>query len=397
MMRLGRAQARRRARSSWRTRRRGRPRVSVIVSCFNYERYVGEAISSALAQDGAATEVIVVDDGSSDGSRAAIEAFGDRVTALYKDNGGQASALNAGFRASSGDAVIFLDADDLLLPSAAAAVAEALSDAEIAKAHWPMAVIDAEGHLTGAFRDRELAEGDLRRAAIAEGPLGDAAITSAAMSGNAFPRWLLERVTPIPEAQYRIGADEYLFGLAPAFGPIVRLEPLSLYRVHGDNAHARRSFESMLSFQRAHYATIARAVGEACRREGRAYDEAAWERSAWWLRTARVVRAIEALVPAGERLALLDQANLGIKAELRGRHVVPFPQADGEFAGIPADEQAALEELEQLRHAGVEYLALAWPAFWWLDEFPALAAALSARGRLLARSEDVLVFGPAKA
>jgi hypothetical protein len=282
----------------------------------------------------------------------------------------------------------------VLLPGAASAVAEALSDGVAAKAHWPMPVIDAAGRRTGAIQDDELAEGDLRRHAAQEGPLGDMTMPSAAMSGNAFPRWLLERVMPIPEEQYRIGADEYLFGVAPAFGPITRLAPLSLYRVHGENAHARRSFERMLSFQERHYAIVVETVSEAWRREGRRHDVRDWARSAWWLRTGRVVRAIEECVPAGERLALIDQAKLGIGGELRGRHVIPFPEASGEFAGVPSDDGDALAELEALWHSGVRYVALAWPAFWWLDEYPRLAGALGAHRRRLAHTDDVLLYGP---
>jgi hypothetical protein len=371
-----------------------RPSVSVVVSCFNYKRYVGQAIRSALDQVGAAIEVIAVDDGSRDGSQAAIAEFGDDVSAIYKGNGGQASALNAGFRLSGGESVIFLDADDVLLPGAARAVTRALGDGLAAKAHWPMPVIDAGGRRTGAIHDAELAEGDLRIHAVREGPLGDMAMASAAMSGNAFPRWLLERVMPIPERQYRIGADEYLFGLAPAFGPIVRLEPLSLYRMHGENAHARRSFERMLSFQERHYAIVTETVAEAFTREGRPHDVRAWERSAWWLRTARVVRQIEACVPAGEQLALIDQAKLGVGVSLRGRRVIPCPEAGGACAGAPADDEAALAEHERLLRSGVRYLAVAWPAFWWLDEYPRLSAALGTERVLLADTDDVLVYGP---
>ena len=62
--------------------------------------------------------MIVVDDGSTDDSRRVIESYGDRVTAIFQENGGQAAAFNTGFAASSGEIVIFLDADDLLAPDA---------------------------------------------------------------------------------------------------------------------------------------------------------------------------------------------------------------------------------------------------------------------------------------
>ncbi|HWX75264.1 MAG TPA: glycosyltransferase [Solirubrobacteraceae bacterium] len=370
-----------------------RARVSVIVSCFDYERYVGEAIASALAQAHPDVEVIAVDDGSRDRSREVIGSFGERVRSVFKDNGGQASALNAGFAVSSGEVVLFLDADDVLLAGAAGEVAESVRGA-VAKAHWPMPVIDAAGRRTGEVRDAVLPAGDMRAAALAQGPLCEETVASAAMSGNAFARWLLERVMPIPEEHYRIGADEYLFGLAPAFGEIARLAPQSLYRVHGANAHSARAFEDMLSFQEGHHAILARTVREAHAAEGGHVDERAWERSAWWLRAGRVARAIEASVPRGERVALIDEHKLGIHGELRGRRVLPFPEAGGEFAGPPVDDHAALAELERLSRAGVRYVALAWPAFWFLEAYPSLADAFS-HAHALARSGDAHVYGPA--
>ena len=92
------------------------PTVSVVVNNFNYERYVGLAIESALAQR-PRPEVVVVDDGSSDGSRALLSEYKRRVKLVLQDNGGQAAAFNSGFAATTGDVVLFLDADDLLAPA----------------------------------------------------------------------------------------------------------------------------------------------------------------------------------------------------------------------------------------------------------------------------------------
>ena len=96
------------------------PRVSIVVNNFNYERYVGEAIDSALAQDHDDVEVVVVDDGSTDGSPEVIASYAERIVPVLKSNGGQGSAFNAGFAAATGAAVIFLDADDRLAPQAGA-------------------------------------------------------------------------------------------------------------------------------------------------------------------------------------------------------------------------------------------------------------------------------------
>src|SRR3954451_20463787 len=95
-----------------------RPLVSIVIDNYNYARFLPEAIESALAQTYPDTEVIVVDDGSTDDSREIIASYGSRVRPVLKTNGGQASAFNAGFAASRGDVVLFLDSDDTLFPEA---------------------------------------------------------------------------------------------------------------------------------------------------------------------------------------------------------------------------------------------------------------------------------------
>lgn len=94
----------------------GKPLVSILINNYNYGRYLSDAIDSALGQTYLNTEVIVVDDGSTDNSREVIEHYGDRIVAILKENGGQASAMNAGFAASKGEIICILDSDDLFLP-----------------------------------------------------------------------------------------------------------------------------------------------------------------------------------------------------------------------------------------------------------------------------------------
>jgi glycosyltransferase involved in cell wall biosynthesis len=89
--------------------------VSIIINNYNYGHFVSEAIDSALNQTYSQIEVIVVDDGSTDNSRKIIASYEHRITSILKENGGQASALNAGFAATQGDIICFLDADDIFL------------------------------------------------------------------------------------------------------------------------------------------------------------------------------------------------------------------------------------------------------------------------------------------
>ncbi len=86
----------------------------MIVPVYNGAAYVCEAIDSILAQATAdTTEIIVVDDGSTDGTAAALSRFGARITLLRQDNRGVSAARNAGIAVASGDPIGFLDADDL--------------------------------------------------------------------------------------------------------------------------------------------------------------------------------------------------------------------------------------------------------------------------------------------
>lgn len=103
-------------------------KFSIIIPNYNYGRFVGKAIESALAVEWPDVEVIVVDDGSTDNSRAIIESFGNSITAIFQPNGTQRVACNTGFAQSSGDAVIFLDSDDVLMPSVALEAAAAWSE-----------------------------------------------------------------------------------------------------------------------------------------------------------------------------------------------------------------------------------------------------------------------------
>jgi glycosyltransferase involved in cell wall biosynthesis len=94
----------------------GQALVSCIIPVYNGERYLREAICSILAQTYRPLEIIVADDGSTDGTAAVIAAYGNQVRYLSQANTGPAAARNLGLRAALGDSVAFLDADDLWHP-----------------------------------------------------------------------------------------------------------------------------------------------------------------------------------------------------------------------------------------------------------------------------------------
>jgi|GEM_PF-778680 len=92
----------------------GLPLVSIIIPCYNAERYVAEAIQSALDQTYSNCEVIVIDDGSTDGGLEVIKGFGDKIRWDSGPNRGGCAARNRGLAIAQGEWIQFLDADDLI-------------------------------------------------------------------------------------------------------------------------------------------------------------------------------------------------------------------------------------------------------------------------------------------
>lgn len=93
-------------------------RVSVIVPTFNRAHLLAECLDALLAQTVAPSEIIVVNDGSTDATREVLERYSSRVRAVHKSNGGKASALNVGLSVAAGDPIWIFDDDDLSLPDA---------------------------------------------------------------------------------------------------------------------------------------------------------------------------------------------------------------------------------------------------------------------------------------
>ena len=205
--------------------------ISIIINNYNYGRFLRDAIDSALSQTYPNTEVIVVDDGSTDNSREIIASYGDQIIPVLKENGGQASAFNAGFAMSRGDIVIFLDADDLLLSRAVEEIVKVWRPG-LAKVQYPLKVIDADGQPQGMQKPfGAMPSGDLTELILSVG-----VYTYPPTSGNAFSRSVLLQLLPMPEKEWRIGADTYLSLLSPFLGEVISLhKALGLYRVHGSN------------------------------------------------------------------------------------------------------------------------------------------------------------------
>jgi glycosyltransferase involved in cell wall biosynthesis len=213
--------------------------VDVVITNHNYARFLPEAIDSACAQTHPDVHVVVVDDGSSDGSREVLQSYEERVEVVLKEQGGQASALNAGLERCRGEVLLVLDADDVLRPHAAERVAAAFaSGSGLSKVQFPMAIVDAERRPTGAVKPGghlRAPVGDQRRAELAS-PFDLPWLPG---GGTGFRTEAVRRILPIPASDYpRSGADWYLVHLTALLGEAALLEEVCAeYRVHGGNAY----------------------------------------------------------------------------------------------------------------------------------------------------------------
>jgi len=231
----------------------GAPRVSIIISNYNYERYVGAAVDSALAQTVPGCEVIVVDDGSTDGSRAVLERYGNdpRVRLILQENGGQAVAMNVGFAASRGDVVIFLDSDDALHPNAVETVLSHWRPG-LSRCQYALEIVDGSDRRLGLHPCAQAMEdGDVHWKLVIGGYY-----RFMPTSGNAFARAALTPIFPIPEVEWRLCSDTYLVTMSTAYGEVRNIdEPLGRYRVHGSNNWYRevRDPEHLREIWRLHF------------------------------------------------------------------------------------------------------------------------------------------------
>ncbi len=375
--------------------------VSIIIDNYNYARFLRESIDSAINQTWRETEVIVVDDGSTDSSPEIIASYGNRVTPVLKKNGGQNSALNAGFAVSRGEVVIFLDSDDTLFPTAAEAAVRALREPGAAKAYWPLGEWDALSKPTGKVWGH-FPGADLRDQVRQEGP--DAA---SCLGLQPYTRKFLETVFPLPEMGgggpkplnceaawvARPGPDVYLSTLAALYGRIEWVpEPQACYRMHGQNGYQSLQFEDRLKYDMALFDYVSEAAAEYCARLRIDVDREQWKARSWAYRVQQAVCDIVRLVPAGASFILVDEANWKTDPSLAGRKRIPFLEHEGQYWGCPADDATAIAELERLRERGADFMVFTWQAFWWLDYYSGLRRRLRGEFHCELENDRVVIF-----
>lgn len=213
-------------------------KASIVVVNYNYAQFLPQAIESALAQTYRDTEVIVIDDGSSDDSAEVIRSYGNLVVPVFKNNGGQSACYSRGLAIATGDLVLYLDADDYLHSQCISEVVDKWK-AGCVKAHFYLDVVDERGIRMGAV--------------VPSGRLGGGAAPLKMMrlfgaycsppgSGNIYSRDFLAKILPAEnDSEFRrfeevhFGGDSVTILAAPYFGTIEAIPRiLGCYRRHKD-------------------------------------------------------------------------------------------------------------------------------------------------------------------
>lgn len=211
------------------------PGLSIVISSYNYRPYLGAAIDSALAQSTDHLQVIVVDDGSTDGSIDIIKSYGERIETIFQTNRGQVQSCAAGLARCRHDIVIFLDSDDRLEPFAAAEIMALWTETTV-KVQYALQAIDGNDKLVNTVFPKY--PHGLTPATVRSELFRAGVYPATTTSGTAFARRFLLEVMPIPES-YDCDIDDALNVAAPLYGDVLTLrKPLGHYRVHDRNTSA---------------------------------------------------------------------------------------------------------------------------------------------------------------
>jgi GT2 family glycosyltransferase len=217
--------------------------VSVIIPTYNSASFVGAAIDSALNQTRLPHEIFVIDDGSTDDTRQVLSQYGAPVIVISQPNQGQSAARNNAISRAAGDAIMFLDADDLLLPNCIERSVQQLeADPAVAVAYSDCYLVDGDAKKLGIFSEIYPAR---RPSGMILGELGyrwsvinisSTLVRRSAMQGVAFDGTLA-----------RSGADDFdLWRQLAAKGEFRYVdEVLACYRCHSNQMSATRIGEAL--------------------------------------------------------------------------------------------------------------------------------------------------------
>jgi len=391
--------------------------VTVAIPTYNRARLLEMTLKSVLSQDYPNFRVLVLDNASTDNTESVVASFNDSRITFCR------SEVNEGFAANENRAIrlnrspylsVFFD-DDIMLPGFLTKTVQFLDEHQTAGFVLVAArYIDENGALLHKA-DADLHALNLPTSVI---PGQEYLRLSAGTRRGGCESTVLFRASAVgnagffdsPHCKHALELNLY-FRLA-CFSDVGFVnEELAHIRLHSQQVSNLEWGGSRIGYLAEYIDAIAYLL-KSERAEDRSFREWLSQRlmrlnarqsevlislapNIYWTWTERLemaIKELEATVPEGADFILLDEYQFGESANLRGRHRLFFLEKDGKSAGSPPDDTTATSELERMRSLGASYLVIAWPAFWWMDYYPAWFADVTKRFPCILNGSRLLVF-----
>jgi glycosyltransferase involved in cell wall biosynthesis len=417
-------------------------RVSIGLPVYNGENFVGKAIESLLAQTFDDFELLISDNASTDKTEEICRAFAaqDRRIRYTRnlENIGLVRNYNQVFTLSSGEYFKWADHDDMCQPDFLMRCVDALDEnASVVLAYARALTIDTTGRPIKEWKPRpELSSPSIalrfRRALKPEEP---------------FPQQGLIRAEVLRRTSLlgnHVQSDILLLAEISLHGPFAEIpEPLFMVREHPQRStrtHDWQTPHTMLewmdprskkSVNFIEWGLLARVVSAVhrarlrwptrwrCYREvyrwikprkralirdlvfagqsipgfGNVTVSLYWKykKAIWNHRLRRSPKDVASVIPQNETFILVDEAKLppGVFRDMR---TVPFLERNGQYWGVPPNDETAIRDVERLRQSGATFMVFAWPAFWWLEFYSEFNWHLRSKFRCVLENTRLVIF-----
>jgi glycosyltransferase involved in cell wall biosynthesis len=392
------------------------PSVTVAIPTYNRSKLLERSLQSVLAQTHADLEVLVLDNASVDDTQSVVYALADpRVKYVgSNENIGLFRNWNRAIKLNRTPYLAILPDDDELLPEfiqESLAALEASPNAAYTFAKTSAIGMDNEPiPLSGEFPEGGVMSGlDLLHQFVA-GTNWIIQPSTVMMRSSA-----LDAVGPFDTVHSRLSIDLNLYlRLAVYFDVFFVPKILARNRIHTEQqtqqshrslggtgplatlAERMDAVAYLLRSERCEKAPYRlwladRLMQLSSRRSAMTSDLVPDLNLSWEEKLEVLKEEIEALVPAGDKFVLIDNDQFGINI-VSGRQATPLLQRDGQSLGAPPDSATAIQELERLHQSGINYVLIAWPAFWWLDYYIELREHLTSGSRCVLSNSRLVAF-----
>jgi glycosyltransferase involved in cell wall biosynthesis len=394
-------------------------KVTVAIPTYNRSDLLKVSLQSVLSQNHTDFQALVLDNASTDDTEAVVRSFADpRITYVRNEtNIGLFRNWQRAIEINSSPYLSFLPDDDMLLPNFIRESVLALDNHPRAGFSVAQAeLIDNNGasvQVTGRELSDKLPEGSIEGLEFVH-QIVDGRKWILLSAGVMFRANALAAVGgyDTPHSKYMIDLNLYL-RLAAQFDLVFIAKKLAQVRYHPEQdsqvnfsplgtgplavmAERTEAIAYLLQSPRAEEASYRRWLAERLLHMNMRRSEFTSQllpeiNLSWSERRQIAIEEIAATIPAGKCFILVDDDRWSSET-LPQFNCLPFLERDGDYWGAPPDDQTAIKELERMRQAGASYMAIGFPAFWWLDYYSQLRHYLNSNFRCILHNSRLIVF-----